>query len=198
MVRSLLLAPRTHFINRDVLSWSETWLAIHRIQVYLTSLDPHARITRVIANFGKWETQASNDDSPYAIDCHAHVHLHLNRTAVDKLSDDLGCKGIRGRINAPKSQLEDDCCRLEARLIGQEHKQVMSELKHVKATVGNLQATVGNLETKFDHLETKFGNLETKFDHLETTVGNLQANLDTKFDRLETLMSTIIARLPAH
>lgn len=55
----------------------------------------------IAANFEKWETASSNDDSDYALDCHSHLHIFLSRTAVNMLSaleDTAGWKAILARI----------------------------------------------------------------------------------------------------
>jgi hypothetical protein len=143
-----MLAPVTHAVNRDVLVWVETWQAIQQMQSVLKQ-----GIVKITAYFGKWEAAASNDDSQYAIDCHAHVHLHLTRQAVDRLCEDDGCKGLRGRVHPPTSLLEEDCRQLEtARLISLEHGQLMSKVDKLEGKVDKLEGKVDKLEGKVDKL----------------------------------------------
>ena len=155
-VRDLMLAPVAHAVNREVLAWVETWQAIRRIQSVLQN-----GIVKITSNFGKWETAASNDDSQYAIDCHAHVHLHLTRTAVDWLCADDGCKGLRGRVNPPTSLLEEDCRQLEtARLISLEHGQLMRKVNKLEAGQAKLEAGQAKLEAGQAKLEAKVDKLD--------------------------------------
>jgi len=144
--RDLLMAPQDHQTNREFIIETNTWNAIKGINTKVEELGSNSKLEGIAVNFGRWETVSSQDDSQYALDCHAHVHLYLSRPSIDIMSSDAGFKGLKGRVNHPNLHLEEDCRLLEGhRLNPLENKLTRNDLSQLKGDVSQLKDNMSEI-----------------------------------------------------
>jgi len=148
-IRDLLLVPKYHKTNDQLVTDSDMWNTIALIirlfeAVIRTSIQnlpttANTVLEGVAVNFGRWETAQSMDDSQYALDCHGHIHLLLTRLAVDVLVKDDGFSGLRGRVQHPDTNLELDCREMEnLRLLGAENKIMQNDISIIKSQLSQI------------------------------------------------------------
>jgi len=153
--RDLMLAPLKHATNREVITYPGTWNMINDIYKTLQEIGRVPMLDGVGANFGKWETYNTNDDSQYALDCHGHIHLLLSRTATDSLSEEIGFNGLKGRVNHPTNYLEEDCRDLEFfRLISLEHSLLRHDMSSMKTDIIGIKTDIIGMKTDIIGIKT--------------------------------------------
>jgi len=129
-IRELLMLPRpirekdnfNHFDNEMLVKNSNFWSDLLKQQQCLTFYS-------IALNYGRWETQQSQDK--YAQACHAHVHLYFNRETWESLKKMVNSREIIAKMNARNypgpNYLLKDCMELEQqRLQSAEHQHMLN------------------------------------------------------------------------
>lgn len=87
--RDLLLVPKSYYIktgdlphsNIDLIQCEDFWGTVKEAVQFIASISNDQKpVTRVVINFGFWETAVHKD--PYLKECHAHAHLWLTPSSV--------------------------------------------------------------------------------------------------------------------
>lgn len=139
---------------------AKVWKTVHGIYAVLTEGHERPMLEGIAANFGKWETANSVDTSEYALDCHGHLHLLLSRLAIDRLSNDEGCRGLVGRVNHPDTHLEEDCRELE------NHRLLSLENKIIRGSLQRLDTKVSDIASRMDKSENQLKDISSKLETL--------------------------------
>lgn len=148
-LRELLLCPLAHMVNVQFVKFTETWQCVAKVVKILSASTPGNHAVQGIAiNFGKWETaNATNKaDIRYAVDCHAHMHLQLSRTAVDLLGEQKGMTCLRSRVYDPEDYLEIDASNLETnRILYLEQETLARKVDRLIDDVAAVKTTLEDL-----------------------------------------------------
>ena len=178
-IRDILLVPRAHCTNCELVKDKEMWNVVKTIYSIVKECVKNINnipgtdgaFESIAANFGKWETASANDDSEYAIDCHAHLHINLTRAAVDKLTEMRGWGAMSGRVKNPDNYLEEDCRDLEVhRVIGLENSLLRNDVAAIKDDVGQIKAEMQELKAenrKFTAIKDDVGQIKAEMQELK-------------------------------
>jgi outer membrane murein-binding lipoprotein Lpp len=187
----LVVAPEDHYTNRVAVTLADFWDAILSI---IKKYGGHM----AALNFGKWESQDSNDK--YKVDCHAHAHIAIRPNPwvemVARTCTDAKEKRIQQSTQPPKNYVLIDCKELEDyRLTTLQSRVFLSSERSSKKDLQKLTGNVHDLTSKVEGLTCKVEGLTCKVEDLTCKVEDLTGKVSTFIDEQKTMNHTLVAIL---
>lgn len=144
--RILLLSPKEHMTNNQMLRKPEFW----RMALGLLRTMPHSTM---VANLGKWETANSKDDSAWADYCHAHAQFQLTEREQKQLCQHW--LALRGHNQPAEDYRRKNLQQLLVdRVMPAQVKKLSTVMPALQVQVARLQDQVNSLQDSLNTLNT--------------------------------------------